>query len=150
MVKDWITWQVFEHYSDDLRNQLYFLYSSKLGWWKYGTIGNWKTGLMRLPVWLFDCHLKKNEVSYNLGCGKHQFYLTPENFQVHNLRANWFWKQVCLGLPAFETLSLLKLVHLKISKITNNQTLVLCVNNHNLYGKVVKMPYIFFLFQVLW
>lgn len=41
-----------------------------------------------LPVSLFDCHLKKNEVSYNLGCGKHQFYLTPENSQVYNLRAN--------------------------------------------------------------
>ena len=117
MFKDWVTWEVIELYSDDLWSQWYFLYSSEWGQWEYVTLGN-STGLMRpcLPAWFFDYHLKKNEVSYNVGCGKHQFYLTPENSQVCNLKGNWFVKRyvwVC-----FEILSVLKLVHLKVSKET--------------------------------
>lgn len=143
MFKDWVTWEVTEFYSDDLWNQWHFLYSFEWGQWEYVTCGN-LTDLVRpsLPVWLFDYHLNKNEDSYSVGYGQHQFYLTPENSQVCNLKGNWFvrryvWVAYLWNFESFKTGAFKGIKE-------NNQTLVHCVNNHDLYGKVVIMYIIFF------
>lgn len=62
---------------------------------------------MRLPVCLVG-HLKEKEVSCGLVCDEHQFYLTPENSQVYNLKANWYirkyvWIATLWNFETFKT-----------------------------------------------